>query len=213
MRSLFSRRLTRSLRLGCDSVRSVTIVDDRLDVRMAERLRVRRVELGLSLGELAALSGVSKAMIAKVESGAFSPTAGVLGRLCAGLGIIMSSLMAAVESEDAIELRAGEQSHWRDPDTGLDRIAVSPRISFSAVEIAWLRLLVGMVVDYLTPPVIGFAQHIVGVSGAVRFILGRCSFDITAGDCVAARIDRPTRFEVLGNADAEYLVVVERAGR
>lgn len=180
---------------------------------MAERLRARRSELGLSLGELAALSGVSKAMIAKVESGASSPTAGILGRLCAGLGITMSSLMAAVESEDATELRAANQPRWRDPDTGLDRIAVSPRTSFSAVEIARLRLPAGTVVDYPTPPVIGFAQHIVGMSGRVRFTVGRRSFEITAGDCVAARIDRPTRFEVLGDVDAEYLVIVERAGR
>jgi len=180
---------------------------------MAERLRARRVELGLSLGELATRSGVSKAMIGKVESGASSPTAGILGRLCAGLGITMSSLMAAVESEDATELRAADQPRWRDPDTGLDRVAVSPRTSFSAVEIAHLRLPAGTVVDYPTPPVIGFAQHIVGVSGAVRFSVGRRSFEITAGDCVAARIDRPTRFEVLGDAVAEYLVIVERAGR
>ncbi|MGZ4401110.1 MAG: helix-turn-helix domain-containing protein [Gaiellaceae bacterium] len=63
---------------------------------MAERLRARRLELGLSLAELARSSGVSKAMIAKVEATASSPTAGVLGRLCNGLGITMSALMAAV---------------------------------------------------------------------------------------------------------------------
>ena len=180
---------------------------------MAERLRARRLELGLSLGELAELSGVSKAMIAKVEASTSSPTAGVLGRLCAGLGITMSSLMAAVESEDATEVRAADQPRWRDPDSGLDRVAVSPRTAFSAVEIARLRLPPGTVADYPTPPVIGFAQHIVGLGGRVRFSVGRRSFEIAAGDCVAARIDRPTRFEVLGDEPAAYLVVVERGRR
>ena len=180
---------------------------------MAERLRARRLELGLSLGDLAELSGVSKAMIAKVEATASSPTAGVLGRLCSGLGITMSALMAAVETEEATRLAAAEQPRWRDPATGLERVAVSPRTSFSAVEVARLRLPPGTVVDYPTPPSIAFAQHLVGVAGELRFTVGRSIFVVGPGDCVAARIDRPTRLAALGADAAEYLVIVERAGR
>lgn len=191
----------------------MTIVTDGIDARMAERLRARRLELGLSLGELAELSGVSKAMIAKVEAATSSPTAGVLGRLCGGLGITMSALMAAVETEDAMRLAASEQPRWRDRATGVERVAVSPRTSFSGVEVARLRLRAGTVVDYPTPPSLAFAQHVVGVAGRVRLTLGGRSFVVGAGDCVAARIDRPTRFEVLGDEPAEYLVIVERAGR
>ena len=179
---------------------------------MAERLRARRLELGLSLGDLAAASGVSKAMVAKVEAGSSSPTAGVLGRLCGGLGITMSGLMAAVESEEATMLAAADQPVWRDRATGLARVAVSPRTSFSGVEVARLRLDAGATVDYPAPSTLAFAQHILGVRGAVRFTVGASSFDIGPGDCVAARIDRPTRFEVLGDVAAEYLVLVEGAG-
>jgi len=180
---------------------------------MAERLRARRAELGLSLGELAEASGVSKAMIAKVEASAASPTAGVLGRLCAGLGITMSALMAAVESEDAALLPASDQPVWHDPETGLERVAVSPRTSFGSVEVARLRLPAGAAVEYPTPPSVAYAQHLVGVTGRVRFTLGGTSFDVGPGDCVTARIDRPTRLEALGGEPAEYLIVVERAGR
>jgi transcriptional regulator with XRE-family HTH domain len=186
---------------------------DEIDVRMAARLRSRRLELGLSLGELAELSGVSKAMIAKVEATSSSPTAGVLGRLCSGLGITMSALMAAVETEDATQLLAADQPRWRDRATGLERVAVSPRTSFSAVEVARLRLPAGTVVDYPTPPSIAYAQHILGVAGQVRFTLGQSSFVVGPGDCVAARIDRPTRFEALEAGPAEYVVVIERASR
>jgi transcriptional regulator with XRE-family HTH domain len=191
----------------------MTIVDDALDVRMAERLRARRLELGLSLGDLAQRSGVSKAMIAKVEATTSSPTAGVLGRLCGGLGITMSALMAAVESEEATELPAADQPFWRDPATGLERVAVSPRTSFSAVEVARLRLPAGTVVEYPTPPSVAFAQHIVGVRGTLRFTVGGAKFVVGPGDCVAARIDRPTRLETLGAEPAEYLVIVERTSR
>jgi transcriptional regulator with XRE-family HTH domain len=191
----------------------MTIVSpDDVEARMAERLRERRLALGLSLGELAEASGVSKAMIGKVEAGTSSPTAGVLGRLCSGLGITMSALMASVEGEDAIRLAAGDQPRWHDRATGVERTAVSPRTPFSTVEIARLRLRAGTVVDYPTPPSVAYAQHIVGVSGEVRFTLGQSTFVIGPGDCVAARIDRPTRFEALGASPAEYLVIVERAG-
>ena len=191
----------------------MTIVADEIETRMAERLRARRMELGLSLGDLADLSGVSKAMIAKVESTRSSPTAGVIGRLCAGLGITMSALMAAVETEDAVHLVAADQPCWRDRATGVERVAVSPRTSYSAVEIARLRLQPGAVVDYPSPPSVAYAQHIVGVSGKVRFTVGASDFVVGPGDCVAARIDRPTRFEVVGRRPAEYLVIIERDGR
>jgi transcriptional regulator with XRE-family HTH domain len=189
----------------------MTVVDDAIDVRMAARLKARRLELGLSLGDLAELSGVSKAMIAKVEATTSSPTAGVLGRLCAGLGITMSALMAAVETEDATQLLAADQPRWHDAGSGLERVAVSPRTSFSSVDMARLRLDPGAVVDYPAPPSTAHAQHVLGVSGRVRFTVGTRSFEIGPGDCVAARIDRPTRFEVLGSRPAEYLVVLERA--
>jgi transcriptional regulator with XRE-family HTH domain len=185
-------------------------VDDEIEVRMARRLRARRLELGLSLGELAARSGVSKAMVAKVEHGASSPTAGVLGRLCAGLAITMSALMAAVESEEATLLAAADQPRWRDRGSGLERVAVSPPTSFGSVDVARLALPAGTVVDYPTPPGVAFAQQIVGLAGTLRFTLGQRSFEIGPGDCVAARVDRPTRFEVPGAATAEYLVIVER---
>jgi transcriptional regulator with XRE-family HTH domain len=188
------------------------MVDDEIEVRMAARLRARRQELGLSLGELAARSGVSKAMIAKIEHGASSPTAGLLGRLCGGLEITMSALMAAVESEDAGLAVAADQPRWRDRESGLERVAVSPPTSFGAVEVARLSLPADTVIDYPTPPGVAYGQHILGVEGTLRFTLGRRSFEIGPGDCVAARIDRPTRFEVVGPQAAEYLVIIERAG-
>jgi transcriptional regulator with XRE-family HTH domain len=54
-------------------------------MRMSDRLRARRLQLGLSLRELAELSGVSNAMIAKSRTTTSGPTARVQGRLCIGL--------------------------------------------------------------------------------------------------------------------------------
>ena len=56
------------------SIRMSTIMDDTTPA-LAARLRLERDARGWSLGDLAQRSGVSKAMISKIERGEASPTA------------------------------------------------------------------------------------------------------------------------------------------
>ncbi len=66
---------------------------------LARRLRLEREARGWSLGDLAARSGVSKAMISKVERAEASPTAVLLGRLSGAFGLTLSTLLARAEGE------------------------------------------------------------------------------------------------------------------
>ena len=59
---------------------------DTADTRLGARLRLEREARGWSLSDLAARSGVSRAMINKVERGESSPTAALLGRLSGAFG-------------------------------------------------------------------------------------------------------------------------------
>ncbi len=63
---------------------------DSIEAGIAAAIRRERDARGWSLAALAERSGVSKAMLSKIELGQSSPTAGLLGRVCAGLGITMS---------------------------------------------------------------------------------------------------------------------------
>jgi transcriptional regulator with XRE-family HTH domain len=186
-------------------------VDEGIETRIAANIRARREELGLSLGQLAERSGVSKAMIAKVESCASSPTAALLGRLCAGLGVTMSSLMAAAEGNRLSFFPAAHQPSWSDPETGLVRTLVAPSSPESAVEIARLRLPQGAFVEYPMVPSRQVRQHILGVTGTLRFTIGGEATSIAAGDCLFAIIDRPTRLESIGPGHADYYVIQETA--
>ena len=181
-----------------------------IDSRIANNLRRRREELGLSLGQLATRSGVSKAMVAKVESGASSPTAGLLGRLCAGLGVTLSSLMLEAESAGLNLYRLAEQPAWQDPETGLERTLVVPASTPGALEIARLHLPAGAAVDYPVVPVRLIRQHIVMLSGSLIFTIGGESTALEPGDCLLAFIDRPTRLEAGGEGPAQYLVIQEQ---
>ena len=182
-----------------------------VEARIAANLKGRREALGLSLSQLAACSGVSKAMIAKVEAGISSPTAGLLGRLCSGLGVTLSTLMNSVEAAGSTHFPAAAQPSWRDPETGLVRALVAPVSNQSSVEIARLSLPAGTVIEYALVPESPIRQHIVMLAGQVTFTIGGESTLLSAGDCLFAVIDRPTRFEVPPASGAEYLVVQEPA--
>ena len=57
--------------------------DHILDRSIGERIKTLRAENGLTLDRLASESGVSRAMISRIERGEASPTASLLARICA----------------------------------------------------------------------------------------------------------------------------------
>src|SRR5215510_15076843 len=106
-----------------------TVATD-LNQRIAERVRELRAGQGLSLEALASKSGVSRSMISLVERAESSPTAVVLEKLAAGLGVMLASLFdapAAIASPPRGPVaRRDDQPHWKDPASGYLRRNVSP---------------------------------------------------------------------------------------
>ncbi|MGE3074561.1 MAG: helix-turn-helix domain-containing protein [Dehalococcoidia bacterium] len=184
---------------------------DDIEARIRANLHARREAAGLSLGQLAERAGVSKAMIAKVESGASSPTASWLGRICAGLGVTLSTLMLEVEGSEVSHWPAPRQPVWRDRRTRLERTLVCPATPQSSVEIARLRLPAGQAVDYDFTPQTVIRQHIVMLSGALEFTIGGSTTRLEPGDGLFSFIDRPTRLAAAGDVPVEYLVIQEPA--
>lgn len=181
-----------------------------IEARIAGRLKTRREELGLSLADLAARSGVSKAMISRIERREASPTAALLGRLCAGLDITLSGLMAAVEDKSLVLLPVGAQPLWRDPETGFERRAVTPAGTGSTVEIVQAELPAGTRIAYPALPAGAYDQHILGISGRLRFESGSDSFAIGPGDCLHCALDQPHAFANETAEPCRYLVIIAR---
>lgn len=183
---------------------------DDIEARIAGRLKSRREELGLSLAELATRSGVSKPMISRIERREASPTAALLGRLCAGLDITLSGLMAAVEDRSLVLLPAAAQPLWRDPETGFERRAVTPAGTGSTVEIVQASLPPGARIAYPALPPGAYDQHILGVSGRLRFESGSEHFTVGAGDCLHCALDQPHAFANETAEPCRYLVIIAR---
>jgi transcriptional regulator with XRE-family HTH domain len=189
---------------------SLLVDDSGIEDRIAQRLRERREWLKLSLEDLAQRSGVSRAMISKVERRESSPTAALLGRLCNGLGITLSSLMASAEEGPAPLLRAGDQPQWRDPATGLRRVAVSPPNTGSTVEIVRIELPRGATVAYEAQRHLDYTQHLLVLEGALGVTLGERALTLAAGDCLFMRTDQKVRFANEGARACRYLVIMSR---
>lgn len=181
-----------------------------IETRIAQRLKARREGLGYTLETLAERSGVSRAMISRIERQESSPTAALLGRLCAGLDITLSSLMAGIEGEASALLKAERQPTWRDPATGFERRAVSPPGTGSPVELVHGTLPPGARIDYPPLAAPAYDQHLVGLDGRLRFISGGKPFDIDPGDCLHCALDVPHSFFNPGKKPARYLVVIAK---
>src|SRR5213593_5268745 len=93
--------------------------------RIASRIRELRATQGLSLDALASKTGVSRSMISVVERGESSPTAVVLEKLAAGLGVMLASLFdtpaAAAPTPAGPIARRADQPQWQDPASGYRR--------------------------------------------------------------------------------------------
>ncbi len=159
-----------------------TIIDDPTP-RIAARLREERKARGWSLDELAVQSGVSKAMISKIERGEASPTASLLGRLSGAFGLTLSALLARAEERGGRLARAAEQPRWRDPETGYVRRQVSPP-SDGPIELIQVELPAGAEVAYPASAYAFIRQLMWVMDGRLTFIEGQVPHDLKAGDCL-----------------------------
>ena len=187
-----------------------------------ERLRGERRARGWPLERLAAASGVSRAMISKIERGESSPTAVVLGKLSAALELSVSELLAgAADSAPNGERAADTPSagggavrpaadipQWRDPDTGYLRRQVStPRFPAAVTEVI---LPPGAAVPYPAGAYAFIAQLVWVLSGQLTLTDGPAVHVLAAGDAFELGEPRPREFRNESAADCRYLVVVTR---
>jgi transcriptional regulator with XRE-family HTH domain len=180
-----------------------------LDLRLAQRIRQERAARAWSLAELSERSGVSKAMISKIERGESSPTATLLGQLSGALGITLSTLLARAEAAASRIARASEQDVWQDPETGLRRTSVSPAGS-EVINIVRCELPAGQRIAYPTAAFLFISQQIYVLSGTLHFTEGTTVHTLRVGDCLQLGTPADCVFENHARATCAYLVVVSR---
>lgn len=186
-------------------------VADGINQRIAARVRGLRADAGLSLDALSAASGVSRSALSLIERAESSPTAVVLDRIAAGLGVPLASLFnePASPAPSSPLVRRAEQALWSDPGSGYRRRSVSPPGYPSPIQIVEIEFPAGARVAYET----GLRERVVHqqiwvLEGRIDFTIGGQTHRLNEGDCLAVRLDQPTAFHNPTRKAARYAVVL-----
>jgi transcriptional regulator with XRE-family HTH domain len=183
-----------------------------LNQRIAGRVRDLRAAQGVSLDALAGKSGVSRSMISLIERGESSPTAVVLEKLAAGLGVTLASLFdapAAARATGGPLARREDQPEWRDPASGYLRRNVSPPGAPQPMQIVEVQFPPGGRVAFENGGRdVRVHQQVWVLEGAIDVTLGEECYRLREGDCLAMLLDRPTMFRNPARTPARYVVVI-----
>lgn len=176
---------------------------------IGSRIKLERSARGWTLDELASRSGVSKAMLSKIERDESSPTAELLVRVAASFSMTLSALIARAEGGAGRVRRAGEQPQWTDPATGYVRRHLSPP-GESQLELIHVTLPPQAEVSFPASSYTFITQQIWVVSGRLDFTEGEEVHEMEAGDCLLLGSPADCRFFAPGPLPAIYLVAVLR---
>jgi transcriptional regulator with XRE-family HTH domain len=182
---------------------------DGTSARLATTLRAEREARGWSQADLATRSGVSKAMISKVERAEASPTATILVRLSAAFELTLATLLMRSEIASGRHIVAGAQPVWRDPETSYVRrqLFASPSSPLELVRVelpAGARIAIPAVAySFIRQVVWLMAGQLVIEDGAERYAL-------STGDTYAFGEPADAAFLNESGAPCVYLVAVSR---
>ena len=187
-------------------------MEESINRRIGARVRELRARLGLSLEAVAEKSGVSRSAISLIERAQTSPTAVVLDRLAAGLGVTLSALIEKPHAVGSPVSRRNQQTVWRDPASGYVRRDLSPTGADLAFQLTQVNFPAGSHVAFAnvsrgkpTPR----HQQVWVLAGTIEVSVGQDVYTLRQGDCLALSLDRPTGFRNRSRSPARYLVVVE----
>ena len=180
--------------------------------RLGGRVRELRRRRSLTLEELAERSGVSRAMISKLERGEKNPTLVVAAKLAEGLGVTLSRLAGMEERREVVVVPRERRMVMRDPETGFERQLLSPNFVGRGVEFVRNVIPEGSTSGEFPPHRRGVEEHIVVERGSLRAVLGGEEYLLREGDALYFEADVTHRFDNAGEGECSYYLVISSRG-
>jgi transcriptional regulator with XRE-family HTH domain len=175
--------------------------------RVADGLRRYRADRRLSLDELSARSGVSRAALSQIEGGRTNPTLSVLWKIAVGLEIQFHDLLGTTGDEAVLTLRAGDTPPLRSADGRTESRLLSPGGASTDTEVYELRL-VPKANLRSDPHARGTTETLVVLSGSLRLVVGSVQYDLAVGDSAFFRADVAHAYENRSNRETRCLDVI-----
>ncbi|WP_422368649.1 helix-turn-helix domain-containing protein [Pelagibius sp.] len=187
----------------------MSIIKDDLSDRIAKKIQFERAERGWSLADVASRSGVSKAMISKVERCETSPTAVVLSKLAGAFGLTLSAFLVEDDDPASRVSRAELQSTWVDPASGYTRTMLSPTLG-GAIELVKITLPAKARIAFPAQAYAPVYQLVWVISGCLRVQEGEVEHTLEAGDCLELGPAADCVFENPTGNTIDYLTMVTK---
>jgi len=175
--------------------------------RVAEALKRYRRERDLSLDELAARSGVSRAALSQIETARTNPTLAVLWKVAVGLEVPFHDLIGSGGGEQVRVQRAGDSPPLRSTDGRMTSILLSPGGAGGDVEVYELRFLANAL-HRSDPHGKGTTETVVVLTGALRVRVAEQEYDLATGDSMFFRADIEHAYENLSSRETRCIDVI-----
>ena len=176
---------------------------------IGERVRDLRGQRQWTLETLAERSGVSRAMLSKIERAETSPTIAVAARVASALGIGLSELIQQPSARArAFVTRRADRLEFRDPKTGFVRELVSPPFENRRFELVHHALPKDASTGLLPPYPRGVEKQVVVEKGNLNVHVAGEIFSLNPGDGLFFEADVEHEFENSGRGECRYYLVV-----
>ncbi len=178
--------------------------------RVADNLRAKRKSRGMSLDDLAAASGVSRAALSQIETYKSTPTIGLLWKIAVGLSVPFAELVGEPHGSVSV-LRKNEAQVLRSLDGKMESRPLAPVGTTPLVELYDLRL-APRAQHAAEAHARGTHEVLVVLTGACRLHVDGETHELAAGDSICFPADRPHTYENPGGSEARYhnLITYER---
>lgn len=178
-----------------------------------ERLKELRDARGFSLDDLARRSGVSRAMLSKIERGAASPTIGLLCKITSALSVPLTRLVAEPEGQLRRVIRKAEMRPLADTVSGVTRTSLSTELVEWGLELVRYDLPPGGTTGDCGGCACGIREICHVGAGQIEIVCGGTTQTLPAGDSfVYEGTGEGYRITNPGREAATFYLVIDRRG-
>lgn len=175
--------------------------------QLGARLHELRRQRQLTLQELAERSGVSRAMLSKIERGEKMPTVVLALHIAQALGLTMSQLLGVVEQRAVVLLPKRQQLVYRDPESGIERQLLSPPFEGQHLEFLHYILPESITIGEVPAHPRGVEKYILVEQGQLCVSIADQEYLLEAGDVLYFEANTPHRYENRGSGRCSYYLV------
>lgn len=161
---------------------------------------------------LAERSGVSRAMLSKLERGEKNPTLVVTAKVAEGLGVSLTQLVGVEERREVVVVPRDRRMVMRNPETGFERQLLSPSFGGRGVEFVRNVVPEGSTSGEFPPHRRGVEEYVAVEKGRLRAVLGGEEYLLEEGDALYFEADVSHRFDNAGDGECSYYLVITSKG-